>query len=242
MATKVKVKRQTRSTKNQVAQIYLIEAIGLFRYKMGWAFSAADRCEKLKRAQPPVNYQIIEVFDCYNAEGIETALHKRYAAYKVELEHSEEWFEFPAHVLQEVIGVYKDYQRQWKEEGAVKPVSNTREMEVIAKLLEKLTRIGKQATTKQRVGGLNRKASRSKKVTVWSIVNLVLEVIGGTAVWLIKSLIKILIGKKSRYQSRGRRGFSTGLYYHRNQQSAFNRIGAAAIALFAAGIIVAMIL
>jgi hypothetical protein len=115
-------------------------------------------------------------------------------------------------------------------------------MEVIAKLLEKLTRIGKQATTKQRVGGLNRKASSSKKVTVWSIVNLVLEVIGGTAVWLIKSLIKILIGKKSRYQSRGRRGFSTGLYYHRNQQSAFNRIGAAAIALFAAGIIVAMIL
>src|SRR3569832_1528418 len=139
MATKVKFKRKTRSTRNQIAQIYLIEAVGLFRYKMGWAFSASERCEKLKRAQPPVNYRIIEVFNCYNAEGIETALHKRYAAYKVELEHSEEWFEFPTHVLQEVIEIYKNYQRQWREEGAVKPVTHVSGMEVIGTLFEKLS-------------------------------------------------------------------------------------------------------
>lgn len=241
MATKVKFKRKTRSTKNQIAQIYLIEAIGLFRYKMGWAFSAEERCEKLKRAQPPVNYRILEVFDCYNAEGIETALHKRYAAYKVELEHSEEWFELPHHVLQEVIQFYKDYQRQWKDNEEVKPESSMSGMEVIGILFEKVARLGKGTIVEKIVRGFDKKVFSPQKLTLWSIANLVFEVLGGTAKELIKAFFKLLIGTKSHYKPRTR-GFSTGLYYHRNRQSAFNRIGAATIALCVAGLIVAMIL
>ena len=241
MATKIKLKRKTRSTKNQVAQVYLYEAIGLPRYKIGWAFSASDRCEKLKRAQPPVDYKILEVFDCYNAEGIEDSLHKKYKIYKVELEHSEEWFEFPPEVLAEVREIYKNYQREWREGKQFKyepaaSVANARR-----KLSEKLAK----------ARGLEKKVANRKKSTlqsIWLTTNLILEVIGRTAKELVKKLLHIAVDtvikikKKGQFNTKRRGSHPRGLYYHRSHKISLYQIGAAAIAFCVAGAIIVIML
>lgn len=239
MGTKVKLKRKTRSTKNQVAQVYLYEAIGLPRYKIGWAFNAKERCERLKKAQPPVDYRILEIFDCYNAEGIEDSLHKRYEKYNVKLEHSKEWFELPPEILIEVREIYKDYQRQWEKRQKVNCHPAEHIYKVSKELLEELTRIrrGEKKET-------NRKKSTLQNI--WSTTNLVLEVIGKTAKesaeGLVQIMVNLLIKKKGQFNTK-RRGFrSSGLYYHRSQKISLDQIGAAAIAFCIAAAIIAIAL
>lgn len=235
METKVKIKRKTRSTKNQVAQIYLIEAIGLFRYKIGWAFSAEDRLKTLKRAQPCVNYQILKVFNCYNAEGIETMLHKRYAAYQVQLEHSEEWFELPNNVLQEVLEIYEAYKQKWESENqnSSEPIRLDLR-DVLQAILGMRTR-AEGTFVDELLKGFVEEKHPKKKITPKSVLLGGLKLLLAALIGGIKLIGTAAISsrKSPRFQVRG----SGGRYYGR-QHSKIGRLGAMATAFFIAFLIV----
>jgi hypothetical protein len=234
MRQKIKLKRKTRSTKNQIAQVYLYEAIGLGRYKIGWAFDATSRCEKLKRSQPPVDYRILEVFNCYNAEAIETTLHKKYQIYKVELEHSQEWFELPAEVVNEVRNIYREYQRQWAGEPEIKYQSKDRIPNIRKSVLEQLAKLRRPEKETHR-------GRRTKLQSLWSTTNLVLEVVGKTAREITKGLV-VLVIRRGRFNTKRRGFYPKGRYYDRNQKVALEQIGALAIAICIAAAIIAVVL
>jgi Meiotically up-regulated gene 113 len=74
--------------------VYLIEAEGSGRIKIGRSFSAMIRLDTLATASP-FPLKLLRRIETENASGLERALHRRYAKYKVH----REWFALPPEVL-----------------------------------------------------------------------------------------------------------------------------------------------
>ena len=78
--------------------VYLIEAQGSGRIKIGRSFSAGVRLEALATGSP-FPLKLLRHIETGNASGLERALHRRYAKYQVH----REWFALPPAVLQQLL-------------------------------------------------------------------------------------------------------------------------------------------